>query len=307
MDLIEDIHEEKRLVQESIRLFGSSPEHNFFHYMNIEEPGGKNVFISFGQGRGILAQYFKGYDEWLVVGDVLAPENERLELLFEAISSCKGKFVVEATPDFRKKIIGSAEKSGLTVGKPRFSLYWPIFDFMVWNGEFLEGGDWKKLRNIRNHLLNSHKIEIRDSIEFPKERLGQLVMDWVKGRNSRGFGVDRKSNNKAYYDRYLKLVNSCFEGVKFAKTVAVDGEPCSITAGWDIPNSDNGYYSAIGIYDYKFDGIGEFANIEDLGLIKASGCKFADFGGSPKPLLDFKMKFKPTSVYKTLTFAIRKS
>ena len=64
-------------------------------------------------------------------------------------------------------------------------------------------------------------------------------------------------------DYYLNLINNDFKGIDIAKTLYVDGRPSTITAGWRIPNSNN-YYSAIGIVDYSYPGLGEVVNIDDL-------------------------------------------
>ncbi len=304
MKIIEDVLNSKELIESCISKYGTSPEHNFRYYLNIEETGAKNVFISFGKDKGIIAQRFA--NEWIMVGEVLAPEDERVELLFEAIGSVSEKFVVEASESFRKKLIERAGKN-FVMTEPRFVLYWPVFDFSKWNGDKLEGGDWKKLRNIRNQFLKRNKVEVLDSVSIPKEKLAALVMDWVAERRHTGLEVDRRSNNKAFYDRYLNMIKDGFAGMKLAKSVVVNGEPCSITAGWEIPNSNHDYYSAVGLYSYKYEGLGEFANMEDLALLKGMGYRTVDFGGSPKSLLEFKMKFKPTEVYKTYTFSIQKN
>ncbi len=307
MELIEDMAAERKLIESCIVKNGSSPEHNYNHYQNIEETGAKNVFLSFGSGKGILAQHFKGANEWMMIGEVVAPEEERLGLLFEAVESCLkagGKFVVETSEQLRKEIIARAGNK--KIGKPRFALYWPVFDFSKWNGEKLEGGEWKKLRNIKNQLYRNGNVEIVDSATVPAEKLKQLISEWARKRGQYGQNAYRRSNNKTFYERYNRLVESGFAGTRLAKTIMVNGEPASITAGWSIPNSDHSYYSAIGIYDYRREGLGEVANMEDLALIKGTGYKYADFGGSPKSLLNFKLKFRPTSVYKTYTFVIMK-
>ncbi|MBI2574308.1 hypothetical protein HYV82_00285 [Candidatus Woesearchaeota archaeon] len=311
MEFIEDTVAERKLIESCIGKNGSSPEHNYHHYQNLEETGAKNVFLSFGSGKGILAQHFKGVNEWMMIGDVIAPEQERITLLFEAVDSClknRGKFVVEAPEQLRKEIIayagGKSSKSAYAIGKPRFALYWPVFDFSKWNGEKLEGGEWKKLRNIKNQLYRNGNVETVDSATVPAERLRQLVKEWTRQRGQHGQYSYRRSNNKTFHERYLRLIENGFAGTRLAKSILINGEPASITAGWDIPNSDHSYYSAIGIYDYRHEGLGEVANIEDLALIKGTGYKYADFGGSPKPLLNFKLKFRPTSVYKTYTFAV---
>ncbi|MBI2133878.1 GNAT family N-acetyltransferase [Candidatus Woesearchaeota archaeon] len=302
MKLIEDVKGNESLITGCIKRHGSSPEHNYFHYLDLEEPSGKNVFISFGSWKGLLAQFFPSMNEWVVLGNVLAPENERLDLLVEAAGRLSAKFVVESSDEFRRE---AAKREGVRVADPRFALYWPVFDFSEWSGDRMEGGVWKKLRNIRNRFARMKKFEIVDSADVPREQLNALVMEWVMRRKQKGLDISRRGNNKAFYHRYLNMVESGFKGFGHAKTMIVDGEPCSIMAGWDIPNSEGGYYSSVGIYSYKHEGLGEFANMHDLSMIKECGYRFVDFGGSPKPLLDYKLKFRPTSIYKTCTFVLQ--
>ena len=101
------------------------------------------------------------------------------------------------------------------------------------------------------------------------------------------------------------MIDLNFEGVDHARTMVVDGRPCSITAGWKIANSNN-YYSGVGIYNYAAENIGEVANLEDLFFLKQGGYEKIDFGGGGKALTAFKMKFKPTSLYKTYSFPVVK-
>ena len=88
------------------------------------------------------------------------------------------------------------------------------------------------------------------------------------------------------------------------RTLIIDGEPCSITAGWRVPNSKT-YYSAFGLHNYKYDRLGEATNIDDLNALKQQGYTVVDFGGSDGNLLEFKKKFKPHQFYDTITFSIQ--
>ena len=122
----------------------------------------------------------------------------------------------------------------------------------------------------------------------------KILLNWLKKRSSR----DRIE--KAYF---LNLMDNNFRGMDMAKTLYVNGKPCTITAGWKIPNSNN-YYSSIGILDYSIPGLGEVANIDDLDRLKGKGFEYVDFGGSDKILLDFKKKFRPEKIYKTYIFSV---
>ena len=83
----------------------------------------------------------------------------------------------------------------------------------------------------------------------------------------------------------------------------MDNKPCTITAGWRIPNTKN-YYSAVGILDYSYPELGEVANMDDLDRLKRKGFDYVDFGGSDETLLSFKKKFRPEKIYKTYIFSI---
>ena len=172
--------------------------------------------------------------------------------------------------------------------------YNPVFDMRKWD-EKLEGKEFKKLRNIKNKFLKSHDVEVIPSKEVDKEKLIQIAQKWRKNRP--------KKEMNYYTQMYLNFIKNNFEGTDIARSVVVNNEPCTITAGWCIPNSKN-YYSALGLYNYSYDGLGEVANIDDLIYIKKKKYNFADFGDSTESLLQFKKKFGPESFYKTYWFHI---
>ncbi len=174
--------------------------------------------------------------------------------------------------------------------------YTPIFKMKEWD-ENLEGKKWKKLRNIRNKFLKSYNVEFIPAKEIDKKRLMDVVNKWRKNR--------AKAEKTYYTQMYLNFIKNNFEGTDIARSVVIENKPCSITAGWKIPNSNN-YYSAIGLYDYKYDGLGEVANIDDLIQIKEKKYEHADFGDSTASLLQFKKKFGPNHFYKTYWFHIAK-
>ena len=172
--------------------------------------------------------------------------------------------------------------------------YTPIFNMKKWN-ENLEGKEWKKLRNIKNKFSKFYDTSFIPSKELDKKKLMDVVLKWKKNRP--------KVEKNYYTQMYLNFIKNDFEGNDIARSVVVNNEPCTITAGWKIPNSNN-YYSAIGLYNYKYDGLGEIANIDDLSQIKKKKFLFADFGDSTESLLQFKKKFGPESFYKTYWFHI---
>ncbi|MBN2454750.1 DUF2156 domain-containing protein [Candidatus Woesearchaeota archaeon] len=311
IEVISNVKEEGRLISRCIEKYGYFPEHNYYYYRMLEESGAENRFIRIDNKYGILGQFYPSQKEWYFITGVIAPEKKRAEILMEVIRYCLNgrgsKIAIDCTGDFWR-IMGKriSETRGLRAIRPRFILYWPVFDMKKWDGYSLRGRRWKKLRNTLNRFYKKHNVRVVNSADVPKEKLSKVVDDWVKQRRMMDYGYDRKDSNMEYYERYHNLVNSGFEGMKFAKTLVVDGVPSTITCGWEIPNIEKGYYSGVGIYNYKFEGMGEAANIDDLKRLKRAGYEHVDFGGSPKPLLDFKRKFRYHDVYKTYTFTVLK-
>ena len=173
----------------------------------------------------------------------------------------------------------------------------PVFNMQEWD-EKLEGKKWKKLRNIKNKFTKSYNTEFIPSKEIDTKKLMDVIIRWRKNRP--------KTDVTYYMQMYSKFIKNNFEGTDIARSVVIDGEPCTITAGWRIPNSRN-YYSAIGLYNYRCPGLGEIANIDELTHIKKEKYMLVDFGDSSGSLLQFKKKFVPDHFYKTYWFYIAKN
>jgi hypothetical protein len=307
IDALNDVKKDAALISRVIERYGSSPEHNFGCYLTFEDKHHQDIFLK-ANGYGILTYANTADGEWSMVGNPLAPEEKRVELLASAVeyalarSDCK-KFVVELKPGVIEALrLALGDK--YTVHDPRFVLYWPVFDMNDWEGDRLRGGAWKKIRNLINRVRRFHRIRVVDSAGIHKEKLKEVVHSWEQHRKRLGYGVNRKDNNSTEAESYIKMIDMDFYDAKYAKTVLVDGVPRSITVGWDIPNSNRAYYSSVGIYSYGFEGLGEYTNWDDLRRLKGAGYNHVDFGGSPKPLLQFKQKFKPQTVYQTHTCSI---
>lgn len=298
MEILSDNFEEK--AKKAIETHGYDAEHNYFHYINQATSAKQSVFISFDNNQGILAQKSKTGKLWYMVSEVLAPQDEKFSIFMQFVDHVFNKdganrLHIEVDKEFRKELKEKLEThQEFRVGKLNFKLEWPLYDMKSWDGDKLEGKKWKKIRNIRNRFLENHKIEVIDSKDISKEELKKIVIEWNKKRGAEDF---------AYKECYLNMVDSGFAGCDMAKTMIVDGIPCTITAGWKIPNSNN-YYSGIGVLNYNFEGLGEITNLYDLIEIKKKGYEKANFGGSDDNLLDFKNKFKPVSTYFTYTFSI---
>lgn len=270
--------------------------------MHCETPEDKNVFLDFGNDKKVLMQHTEHLGKWtLFPCGILAPEEERLSILLKAANHVlkkknSKKLTVEVSEDLRKGILQKLRKpNGLRACSYYYILYWPMYKMESWDPK-LKGNKMKKLRNISNRFYKKNKVRVKDSRDVPKEKLYKVVKRWLKKRNMA---------DSVEEDYYFNLINSGFKGLESAKTIYVNGNPATITAGWKIPQSKD-YYSAIGIVDYSVSGLGEIANIDDLNRLKRAKYEYADFGGSDRILLRFKRKFKPEKIYKTYTFSIVK-
>jgi hypothetical protein len=302
LKIVNDVAKHQEKIKKGIRKYGNFAEHNYIHYLYSETKWNKNLFFDFGNDKVVLAQFDKSADVWsLFPNSILAPENERLDLLLKVADHVlrkekSKKFVVEVSEGLRKQILDKFRiKNGFRACSADV-LYWPMYNMNSWDRR-LKGNKWKKLRNIKNRFYRNNKVKVVDSIEVPKQQLKEIVSDWLKKRN------DTDRVEKSYY---FNLIDNGFKGMDMAKTMNVNGKPCTITAGWKIPNTRN-FYSSIGILDYSNPGLGEAANLEDLDRLKKEGYDYVDFGGSDKVLLSFKMKFRPEKIYKTYIFSVVRS
>ncbi len=301
MEIIKDPSAHRQEIELCISRNGYAAEHNFGYWMWLEEKGRENIFLKFPNNEGILAQFIQNQDYWFLISSPIAKEENRLKILIEAVQELFKqnikKINIELTPQMKKEFSKQVKKLGFRVGGNNYVYRWPIFDMNEWDGLGLKGRKWKKLRNINNRFYKTYKVDVVDSVNFPKEELKNIVHDWIKRRTTQDL---------PFFQRYLNMIDQNFDGTLYARSMIINGQPCSITAGWMIPNS-NIYYSGVGLYNYKAENIGEVCNLEDLFFLKAKKFEMVDFGGGGKNLTAFKMKFKPTSVYKTYSFPVTKA
>ena len=299
MKVISDVVKHGKRIKKSIKKYGYFAEHNYIHYFYNQTEWNKNIFFDFGNDKILLMQFEKKNNIWsLFPNSILAPEAERLDLLMEATNYIlrrqkAKKFVVEVSEDLRGKILNRFRVRNSFRACNSDILYWPVYNMDLWDSK-LKGNKWKKLRNVRNRFYKRNKVRIKNSKDVPKEELKRILLSWLKKRDAR---------DRVEKDYFLNLIDNDFKGLEMAKTLYVNGKPCTITAGWRIPNSKN-YYSSVGIVDYSLPDLGEITNIDDLNRLKKEGFDYVDFGGSDKVLLYFKKKFKPEKIYKTYIFSI---
>lgn len=299
LKVIDDVVKHQKNIKKGIEKYGHFAEHNYMHYFYSQTKWDRGVLFDFGYNKILLAQFYKQGNVWNLFPDsILAPENERLDLLMQTANyilkkNNAKKFVVEVSEELRNEILNKFKiRNGFRACDAEI-LYWPMYNMDLWDPK-LRGSKWKKLRNIRNRFYKKNKIIVKNSKDVPKEEINKILLSWLKKRN------DKDRVDKYYFSN---LINNNFKGIDMAKTMYINGKPCTITAGWKIPNSNN-YYSAIGILDYSYPELGEIANIDDLNRLKMEGFDYVDFGGSDKVLLNFKKKFRPEKIYKTYIFSI---
>ena len=292
----EDILKTKRKIVRAIIAYGFSPDHNYFNYLYSQTAGKKCVFFDFGKSRGVIAFYSKNKRIWRVINGVFAPEQERLHVFMEFLNwafrhkNARKVFVEfpeELKKDLYRKLRGSFR---LNAG---YCLHWPIYSLDNIDGE-MKGKEWKKLRNIRNRFLKGNKIEVKDPRKVSKDALRKVLMSWVKKRYQR---------DRANMGYYMSIIRNNFRGFDVLRSVSVNGEVCSFSGGWMVPNSSDFYYS-IGIFNYSHKNLGDFVNLDDLLHVKKLGFKQVELGGSDEATILFKKKFNPVKIYKTYFFSI---
>lgn len=300
MDAIEDVFDSKKEILCCIKKYGFVREHNFWFFYNQQHDYAKVYFFKLDD-YGLFAIRYKS-GTWEFIGEVLAPEKKRVELfnnfLDYALHNKKDKKVFTFVPEkFYNEIKSNINNSGKYRVTDDPAVYTtPVFNLEKWD-ENLEGSKWKKLRHTKNQFFKLHDVKIIPCKEIKKEKLKEVIHQWRRNRP--------RIEMNYYTNMYLNFIKNGFEGCDIAGSVVVDGEVCTITAGWKVPNSKN-YYSAIGLYNYRYPGLAEIANIDDLTQIKHKKFLFADFGDSTESLLQFKKKFRPESFYSTYWFHITK-
>ncbi len=298
MEAIRDTLANREAVEHAIGRHGWCAEHNFWHFQYNTDKDEESYLFRFEDDMGILASHCEKTNIWTMFSEVLAPESKRLGLLLAFLDYVlrekkAKKVVVELESAFRQDVL-RAIKGKYRACKPTMTLVWPVFDMAQWNPS-LPGKDWKKQRNHLNTFYRQHTVKAVPSADLPSKQLRAILNAWKK---------NRPKTDRTYSSHYLNAIKANFEGFDMTRTLLIDGEPCSITGGWRIPNSDT-YYSAFGLHNYKYDRLGEVTNIDDLNELKRRGHATVDFGGSEGGLLEFKKKFRPHRFYETVTFSIR--
>ncbi len=297
MKIYEDLAKAKQKVTGAINKYGFSPDHNYYNYLYAQNAVKKAIFFDYGQSKGVVAFYNKKSNLWRVTNGVFANKKERLSILLNfldwAFNEKKSRKVfAEFSEDFKSEIFNKFKNSyKLNVS---YFLEWPIYNLNEFD-EKLGGKRWKKLRNIRNRFYNNYKVEVKNPKNINRNELKNVLLSWTKKRYPR----DRID---ARY--YLNIIENKFEGFGVLRAISLNGEACSFSGGWMVPNS-NIFYYAVGIFNYKYKDFGDFVNLDDLLYAKKLGHTYVDFGGcSDRASIMFKRKFNPIKIYKTYFFSI---
>lgn len=296
MKVYKDINACKAKILASIRAYGNLAEHNYYNYLYNQTAKKKCVFFDFGNKKGLMAFYNKETKIWYEINGILSPQNEIIRIFKEfikyALFKDKAKKVkTEMQEHLKDQLLQSIKDTEYKLTFNYF-LHWPVYGLDRWD-ENLGGGQWKKLRNIRNRFQKLD-LEITDPRKERIETLRTLLSTWLRRRHPR---------DRVEFGYYQNLIENKFEGIEIVRGLSIDGDLCSVSAGWKIPNS-NDFYCGIGIFNYKYKDLGDFTNIEDLNFVKKLGYGNVDLGGSDEAILNFKSKFRPESIYRTCIFHI---
>lgn len=299
MELVSVI-ENKELVEDIIKKHGYGHDHNVYSILYYRDEGETPYFVDFGNSQGFIA-YLDNDNEWVVISDIMAPKDKRVDYLLQfldyAFSKGTLKVWIECLEDFRSELMKRLKvQDKYKSSKIRYSLMSPVYDMKKWDGNLMQGKEWKDMRYYWNKFFRDHKVEIKTVSEVDKNELKDLVNRWKK---------ERMSGDRANMNYFLNAVEANLEGFDVTRVIIVDGKISSLTAGFKIPNSNN-YYSAIGICSREFDRMGEISNMDDLMNLKKLGYDHVDFGNGLKELTDFKKKFRPEYLYKSYIFSIVK-
>ena len=183
MDVIEDISSNKKEIFDCIKKYGFVREHNYWFFSNQENEYCKVYFFKSGSYGLFALKYKSGL--WEVIGEALAPENQRINVFGDFLDHVSSEeknnkifsFVPENFYDSIRNLVGSLGNYKINGKAAIYST--PIFNLNRWD-ENLEGSEWKKLRNIKNQFFKLHKVEIFPCREVGKEKLIEVIGRWRK-------------------------------------------------------------------------------------------------------------------------------
>lgn len=301
MKFYENIEIERERIQDCIRKFGWTSDHNLDWFADcITEKNALPVFVEFDDGSGLLAHKYP--DKWRIWSDPLSGQNVAVDKINEFSEKVLGEDIKEVWCDdvsdgIRPSLL---KNSNLAVGEIYYSLVWPVLDMEKYD-PLLPGGHFKDIRNARNKFYREHKLKVVNPIELKKEDLHAVFYSWKRV-------ISEKQDEKDISDlKYHNAVENNFKAFLTVRVIVVDNQPVGINAGYEVPNALSSFAGIIGIHNYSLNDLGLVLWLEDLEWIKSAGYKFYDMQGSEDDGgLSFKMQFNPVIERKTDTFSIKK-
>lgn len=286
MNFYEDINIEREKIQNCIRKFGWTSDHNLDWFADcILSKDGKPIFVEFSDGTGLLTHKYKNM--WRIWSDPLCKKSFAVDKILEFAEQVLDDEVKEVWCDDVSDNIRPAliKNNRLTIGEIYYSLLWPILDMEKYDPN-IPGRHFKEVRNARNKLYREHKVQILSPSEIKKEELHDIFYKWENA-------ISEKQDKEDIFNlKYHNAVEDNFRAFSTARVLVVDGRPVGINAGYKVPNAPDRFAGIIGIHDYSLNDLGPILWLEDLGWIKNAGYKIYDMQGSEDDGgLKFKMQF----------------
>jgi len=292
MRIIENPQTENVLIKEIIKKHGHTPDHNFDWLMYCADEGKPKIAIF---EEKYLIWCFVNEQEWIIYTDPIAPVEIHQKLINELInyliSENNNKILFL---DVREHINNFYKEKYSKNYLLDYELVWPILNMENFD-LLLPGGHFKSIRNAKNKFFKENKVEIAPALSIDKNDLHKIVDRWQKHRLEAGI-------KEIFPNRYHKMIDNNFLGVKSARVMAVNKKNVGFNAGWETPNVAGDFSAAVGIHDFSIKDLGLILLLEDLEWIKKAGYKTCDLEGSENTALKFKTQFLPEKKYETYTF-----
>ena len=301
MKFYENIEAERERIQNCIRKFGWTSDHNLDWFADcIVSEDGRPVFVEFDDGTGLLTH--KYLNKWRIWSDPLCEKQSASDKIFKFADHVLSDEIREVWCDDVSDIIYPELKNSnsLKINDIYYSLQWPVLDMDKYDTS-LPGGHFKDIRNARSKFYREHSVEILSTDQLAKEDLLKIVDAWK-------MEVLKKQEEKDVADlKYQIAIKNNFRGFITSRVMVVDGRPIGFNAGYEVVNSPDRFVGIIGTQDYSVKEMALMLWLEDLNWIKNAGYKELDMQGDEGGGgLEFKMQFGPIIERKTDTFSIMK-
>lgn len=297
MKICDDVNKNKDQIEQCLKKFGYTPDHNFY-WMNYCSDEGVPGAAIWENDYAIWFYRDTDKNELRILSNPIAPVSIQEEILKEFIDYSFSRFSSIALLDVRDDILNFILKNYPKGYRPDYELIWPVIDMIAFDSA-LPGKKFKELRNALNKFNREHKSEICPTTSLSKKELHGIVDRWSNNRVKAGIELLAP-------DRYHNMIDNDFLGTKNARVMIVDGQPAGFNAGWETPNKLEEWSAAVGIHDFSAKDLGIALLHEDLVWIKNAGYKSCDLEGSEIKPLKFKTQFlSEYETYKTYTFYIK--